>query len=121
WSADQREFHRTCLSYGVGGQYLDHAGHLVPGQHGGGLRLSLAGLRCWPGEEPPAFLWGRPLLDELEEDAARRPAARAVFGEHAAVGLTLERVRKDGGTAVLAQHLQDLREQGAVGFLEGLR
>jgi hypothetical protein len=86
----------------------------VPGQCRGGLGLplglSLAALRCQMGEETPAFLRGRPLPDELEEDATGGAPAGAVFGQHAAVGLTRERVCEDGGTAVLPQDPQDLRE-----------
>jgi hypothetical protein len=47
-------------------------------------------------EEAPAFLSRRLLLNELEEDAAKRPAPGPIFGQHAAVGLTLERVCEDG-------------------------
>jgi hypothetical protein len=70
------------------------------------------------GEETPAFLWCRPLPDALEEDARGGAPARAVSGQHAPAGLIRERICEDGGTAVLAQRAQALREQGAVEFLE---
>ena len=60
-------------------------------------------LQRWPGEETPAFLLGRSLLDELEEDTPRGPAPRSIFGQHTAVRLTCERFSEDGATAVLAQ------------------
>jgi hypothetical protein len=54
------------------------------------------------GEEAPAFVPGRPLFHQLEEHASRRASAAAVFSAHAAMGFTLERVREDGRSAVLA-------------------
>jgi hypothetical protein len=40
-----------------------------------------------------------------------------MLGQHATVGFTGERLREDGGTAVLPQGLEDLLEQGERRFL----
>jgi hypothetical protein len=85
------------------------------------LGLPLAARGCGRGEQVPPFLRRYPVPYELEEDASRGPAPRPIFGQHTAAILTLERVGEDGGTAVLAQRAQDLQEQGALRFLEGLR
>ena len=106
---DQRQFHsRFSL-----GKSWHQSLHLGPG---GGLGFCVGPCRClvvlWSrrGEEALAFLPRRPFLHKLEEHAPRGPAPGSIFGEHAAARLTRERVREDGGTAVLAQCPQDLAQ-----------
>jgi hypothetical protein len=60
-------------------------------------------------------------LDELEEDASRRPAPGPIFGQHATVRLTGACVREDGCRPVWSQYPQHLCEQIYVGLLEDLR
>jgi hypothetical protein len=72
--------------------------------------VALTAQGCGRGEEAPAFLGRCPFLHELEEDASWRPTPRPVFGQHATVGLTLKRVRENGGGPVYPEHAQDLQE-----------
>src|SRR5262249_20080711 len=81
WAPGTRQCHRSCLSGWGCRQRLAHGLHLVPAQD---LRVDLRlrvplhpwVLGCGPGEEPPAFLWRRSLLDELEAHATGCPAPR---------------------------------------------
>jgi hypothetical protein len=104
-------------------QGVDNRRYFVPG---GGLRLGVGQCGCLglrarrTGEAAPVFVRGRSLPGALEKDAPRGPAPAPIFGAHAAVGLTLERVPEDGATADLAQGPQHLREQRTVRFLEDL-
>jgi len=98
---------------------LHQAAGLVPGERWGCiLRLPLRLLRGvvlavrggGRGEQAPAFLGRHPFLHELEEHPTGGASAGAIFGQHAAAILTLERVGEDGGTAVLTHRAQDLQE-----------
>jgi len=76
--------------------------------------------RCGPWEQPLAFLRTRLLADQLKEDAAMGPPPGAIGGEHATIGLALKRLSQQRGSPVGTEHPQDLLQQGAVGFLEGI-
>ena len=92
---------------------VDNRLYFVPG---GGLRLGVGQCGCLglregrTGEEAPAFVRGRSLPGDLGKDAPRSPTPDPIFGAHAAVGLTLERVPEEGATADLAQGPRHLRE-----------
>jgi len=63
-------------------------------------------------EQPLTFMWLGLLPDELEERPSRGPTPGPIFGQHAPVRLTLERLDEERARPVWTQDREHLGEQG---------